>query len=118
MEETKNTKAAYKLCTKRNRLLIICAILSPFVIIFLDSIFLENKSIFAEYIGTYAKGSLCRLILLWVVYLMTPCFLMIGLMNTVSKAKLILFLAAVLLLFPLSWMVFFYVGMGLYNVYP
>lgn len=118
MEETKNIKTAHRLGTKRKRLLIVGAALSPFLIIFLDSIFLERKSFFAENIGNHAGGSLTLAIIAWFMYLMAPSIALISFLEIERKRKIYLFLACTLILFPLSWCALMYVGMGLYNVYP
>lgn len=118
MEETKNTKAAYKLCTKRNRLLIICAILLPFLIIFLDSAFLPRQSFFEENITPHIDNNLPAAFVAWISYLMLPSLVLIGLTKTSSKIKFFFFLGSLLILFPMSLATFVFVGMGLYNVYP
>lgn len=118
MEEARNIKAAHKLGTKRNGLLIVCATLSPFLIIFLDSIFLERKSFFAENIGSHIGGSLTMAITAWFMYLMAPSLALISFLDIERKKKIYLFLACTLILFPLSWCALMFVGMGLYNVYP
>lgn len=118
MKEAKNIKTAHKLGTKRNRLLIVCAMISPFVTIFLDSAFLERRSFFEENITSHINNNLPAALCAWILYLMMPSFIFIGLVKVSVKIKFILFLCALLILFPLSLTIFVFVGMGLYNVYP
>lgn len=121
MEEIQNKAVDHNSDAKRNRLLIICAVISPFVIIFLDTALLNYKSFFEENVAKRISKEnfpVYGIFFLYFLYLMVPSIFLIGFFKTERRRLIYSYLFIVFILYPVSLVVYIVTIMLIYNAYP